>query len=96
MPSHPFSDADLRHIDERGMVLDDVLAHLAIFASPPARIRLDRPATVGDGIDTLTRDEEEARLALHEAAARKGRISKFIPASGAATRMFRDLLAARA
>jgi len=96
MPSHPFTESDLRHLSERGMRLEDVLAHLGIFRAPPPRIRLDRPATVGDGIDALGPDEEEARIALHEAAARKGRISKFIPASGAATRMFRDLLAARA
>jgi hypothetical protein len=96
MPSHPLSDDDLRHLRERGMLLEDVLEHLSVFASPPAPIRLDRPATVGDGIDVLTEEQEEARIALHAAAARQGRITKFIPASGAATRMFRDLLAARA
>ena len=38
---------------------------------------------------------QEALIALHDEAAGQGRFTKFIPASGAATRMFQDLLSGR-
>ena len=58
---------------------------------PPQR--LARPATVGDGVLTLSRSEHAELLALADEAARSGRLTKFVPASGAASRMFAFLLA---
>jgi hypothetical protein len=93
--THPFSDADLALLRARGIDLEEGLRQLRLLETPPAPIRLDRPATVGDGIDVVSESEVPALLQAHAAAARDGRISKFVPASGAATRMFRDLLACR-
>jgi len=51
-----------------------------------------RPCTVGDGIRRIGEDEAGELLELQREAAERGRFEKFVPASGAATRMFRDLL----
>ncbi|MCK7469328.1 MAG: DUF4301 family protein [Desulfosudis oleivorans] len=51
---------------------------------------LERPATVGDGIIRVADVERESLVALHDEAARAGRCLKFVPASGAATRMFKE------
>ena len=55
-------------------------------------LRLQRPCTLGDGIEQIPADETGALIALQEEAALEGRFIKFVPASGAATRMFQGLL----
>jgi hypothetical protein len=49
---------------------------------------LNRPATAGDGIVVIPAAEQAELVALHDAAAGRGRFMKFVPASGAASRMF--------
>jgi hypothetical protein len=92
---HPFSDADLAQLRQRGIRVEEAQRQLRMFEHPPAAPRLDRPCTIGDGIDRLPASDDGERLALHAEAAREGRLLKFVPASGAATRMFRDLLPLR-
>ncbi|HPC84500.1 MAG TPA: DUF4301 family protein [Thermoanaerobaculaceae bacterium] len=88
------TDADWRLIELRGMDAADVAAQLELLASPPGFARLVRPCTVGDGIEQITPGSEHALLRFAEEAAAAGRITRFVPASGAATRMFDALLQA--
>lgn len=83
---------DLAAIAAHGLTEAEVARQLALFRDPPAPQRLARPATVGDGIVTLRESEHAALLALADEAARAGRLTKFVPASGAASRMFAFLL----
>jgi len=55
-------------------------------------IRLKRPCTLGDGVRKIDDCDLAGYIDLHAAAARQGRFIKFVPASGAATRMFQSLL----
>lgn len=55
--------------------------------------RLERACTLNDGIYRISPDEKDELLGCFEGAAAEGRFSKFVPASGAATRMFKHLLA---
>lgn len=86
-----FSQNDIEQITRRGMIPDQALAQLGRFRKGFPALQLDRPATVGDGI--LRPDSHE--LATLSAAFEEGmagrRIIKFVPASGAATRMFREV-----
>lgn len=52
---------------------------------------LAKPCTIGDGIHRISDDETFELLTLHSEAALAGRIMKFVPASGAASRMFQKL-----
>lgn len=88
----PFDFADLARLEERGIPVAEALRQLRWLAEPPPAARIDRPCTIGDGIETVEESEVPGLLARHDAAARSGRIGKFVPASGAATRMFQDLL----
>ncbi len=92
MDRGPFDSADLARLEERGIPVAEALRQLRLIAEPPPALRLDRPCTVGDGIETVEEAEVPGLLERHETAARAGRIAKFVPASGAATRMFQDLL----
>lgn len=53
--------------------------------------RLIRPATVGDGIRKLKGDESRLLQQQYEDSLPEISVCKFVPASGAASRMFRDL-----
>ena len=85
---------DLQQIRARGVGVDDVRQQLAILRNPPPYTRLLRACAAGDGIRVLDEAEVAAALSAHERAAAAGRFTCFVPASGAATRMFRALLAA--
>ena len=88
------TDADLAQIEAHGLTGDEVLRQLALFAAPPASARLLRPATVGDGIVRIGEERHPGLVARWAEACRAGRLSKFVPASGAASRMFAGLEAA--
>lgn len=66
-------------------------AQLAQFRAGIKPQALARPATVSDGIVRLTADEQEAHQRRYEES--EVHTEKFVPASGAASRMFKSLLA---
>lgn len=90
------SEADRAQLAELGIAAEEIERQIALFATPPAPVRLERPCTLGDGVRRLDAAQCGAAEAAHAAAATAGRITKFTPASGAATRMFQSLLAVRA
>ncbi|HQF42985.1 MAG TPA: DUF4301 family protein, partial [Ignavibacteriaceae bacterium] len=53
---------------------------------------LVRPCTISDGIIQINPNEFDSLLKMHSEAAEEGRLMKFVPASGAASRMFQKLL----
>ncbi len=89
--------ADLAQLAAVGITPEAAAEQLALLRRPPAPIRLVRAATIGDGIEqfTPTRHAEITGLIDRgDAAASAGRVLKFVPASGAASRMFKDLISA--
>ena len=88
MRSVDFSQRDLAQMEERGITPEALLSQLRLFREGISPLLLESPATLGNGIRRIERDSEPLYLkAFHEAAS-GGRFSKFVPASGAATRMF--------
>ncbi|MBN2233151.1 MAG: DUF4301 family protein [Deltaproteobacteria bacterium] len=90
-----FSAADLEQIAAHGLELTEVQRQLDLFAAAPPPAELVRPCTVGDGIVKLDEPDLVRLAERYENAAACGRAMKFVPASGAATRMFKSLLATR-
>ena len=90
------SPADLAAIESRGLTEAEVARQLALFRDPPPPQRLARAATPGDGVVRLEEREHAELLNLADGAARAGRLTKFVPASGAASRMFASILAGAA
>jgi len=85
-----FSEEDLRAITDRGMDIAVVLRQLEIFRRGVEPIKLVRPARTGDGIVQVMPSERDTLVSLHNQAAMKGRTLKFVPASGVASRLFRN------
>jgi hypothetical protein len=88
MTAKLFNRADREQMERLGIPEAAALRQLAIFTKGPSRLTLHRPCTIGDGIEVLTDDDHERLLARWNDAANQGRLSEFIPASGAATRLF--------
>lgn len=93
--SHPFTERDLQQLRDHGIPPEEAAGHLATIAAGVPYAALDRPCTPGDGITVLDEAELERLSRRGEEAARAGRCMKFVPASGAASRMFQALLEAR-
>jgi hypothetical protein len=83
-----FTESDLRQIGSQGLSESQILEQIKFFEKPNFQVELARPCTLGDGIKKISGDQKDYYLGLHEQAARAGRFLKFVPASGAASRMF--------
>ena len=86
--------ADLAQLAASGIGPAEAGRQAALLASPPPPARLLRPCTVGDGIRRIEGTDAGRYEALGTELLKTQRCAKFVPASGAATRMFKDLLAA--
>jgi hypothetical protein len=86
-----FNPSDLEELRSRGITESEALRQLALFKNPPPARVLVRACSLGDGIMHLSDAQEAKYEAMGEAALRWGRVTKFTPASGAATRMFQAL-----
>ena len=86
-----FSSYDFVQIHEHGVSLETIENHLTIFKKGITKTILDRPATKGDGIVKFS-DVDFERFAK-DFDEKKGvlKLKKFVPASGAASRMFKFL-----
>ncbi|MDX1388391.1 MAG: DUF4301 family protein [Acidobacteriota bacterium] len=87
------ADADLEQLRARGISPAEAERQMRRIAAPPGYTTLDRPCTRGDGIDTIDAGDVERLGELSDETARDGRLLKFVPASGAASRMFKSLAA---
>ena len=75
------------------MTPEQVSSQLETFRKGFSYVRLIRPCTVGDGIEVLQKGDLARLNETFSVAALAGRVMKFVPASGAATRMFKSLIA---
>lgn len=90
MPDEWLSAEHIRQVREHGLSEAQVLEHIQRFKAGAVPIRLNRPCTIGDGILAISVQEREALVECHEREAAGGRFMKFVPASGAASRMFKE------
>jgi hypothetical protein len=86
-----FSRDDHIQMQNLGISEEQVKSQIKMFRKPLFYARLRRPCTLGDGIQQISSDALGHYVQLHEEAAREGRFIKFVPASGAASRMFKFL-----
>ena len=84
------TDQDLKRIEAEGLTREKVIAQMELFRSGSFPVTLSRPCTIDDGIVVLAAEDEKECVRIYEEASQKGRVMKFVPASGAASRMFQD------
>ncbi len=86
-----FSQQDIDFMKQRGSDPQAVAAQMDCFAQGFDFANLDRAATPGDGILQLEDDLVEELVADYADMLADKRVVKFVPASGAASRMFKEL-----
>ncbi len=86
-----FTPEDLKQIEQHGLSINSVESQLENFRSGFPYLKIIRSARVGDGIVSIGEEQSDALRAEYREAQRRLKIEKFVPASGAATRMFKDL-----
>jgi hypothetical protein len=94
MAQYKFSDEDLRQIRNHDLTINAVQRHLNLFKTPPPYVNLLAPCTPNDGIKVIDQHKTQEFIKIYEMGAKKGRCLKFVPGSGAASRMFKTLLKA--
>lgn len=88
------SNQDLEQIKQRGSSLEQVEHQLDQIREGFPFLKIEAAAALGNGILSPTNDECEKFIADWKAyLADNHKIVKFVPASGAASRMFKDLFA---
>lgn len=90
-----FSTKDKKQIETRGSQLHSVLKQIENFKTGFPFLQIEDVATVGNGIIQLNKKELKDAISLYDERILHGtRPLKFIPASGAASRMFKSLFEA--
>ncbi len=87
-----FTSADLEEISAHGMTPEKVFDQIEKFKKGMPFTKIVKPCTVNDGIRVLDDNDIEKYIRIFTDAQSSGRCMKFVPASGAASRMFRLLL----
>lgn len=87
-----FRRGDEQQMQELGIGEEQILSQIKAFQNPDFHLRLVKPCTTGDGVYCIEAEESEEYIRLQMESARDGRFLAFVPASGAATRMFQSLL----
>jgi hypothetical protein len=86
-----FTDSDLKQIQAKGIELSRINEQIQNFIHGFPFINLVRPAISGDGIIKLSENTINELIRLYDSVTGRLTIVKFVPASGAASRMFKTL-----
>ncbi|WP_300439649.1 DUF4301 family protein [Christiangramia sp.] len=86
-----FSEKDILQIDEKGLSTNEVEDQIAIFKRGNIKVNITEAATIGKGISEVTSEEKRRLIEFYDIEKDKHSILKFVPASGAASRMFKAL-----
>ena len=87
-----FSSNDFVQIYELGIPIEAVEIQINSYQKGIQKAVIDRPATINDGILQFSIAEHQEFAKLFDAKKEKLKLKKFVPASGAASRMFKFLI----
>ena len=86
-----FTEKDLQQIVAHGLTKEAVEVQIENFRRGFPYLKIVRAASPSDGVTVLSIEEADAAVARYEQEKEALSVVKFVPASGAATRMFKEL-----
>ena len=89
-----FTEQDQDQIMVQGVSLDQIDQQINHFVQGFPYLNVIKAATIGDGIIRVEENQLPTYIHRFDEAAHERELVKFVPASGAATRMFKSLFAA--
>ncbi|MFZ4105722.1 DUF4301 family protein [Flavobacterium sp.] len=87
-----FNSPDFIEIFKRNINIETLEYQFQILRNGLPKINLDRPAILNDGITALSREEAIYQATYFDEKKKNLKLKKFVPASGAASRMFKFLI----
>ena len=86
------AEKDIKQIETQGLTLEEFEKQIQHFQKGFASIKLIGPATPENGIKILSEEDITRMISVFENSLSSGLLAlKFVPASGAASRMFKNL-----
>ncbi len=86
-----FTPNDISQIEARGLSVAEVEKQIDNFRNGFPSLPVVRAASGGDGVRQLSEEELHSAEELYNSRTKEIKTIKFVPASGAATRMFKEL-----
>ena len=86
-----FTDKDLAQIKDNNLTLEDVKSQLNLFRTGITPTHIKEAATINNGILSFNNHEKKEYINYYDVNKKNNSIIKFIPSSGAASRMFKFL-----
>lgn len=88
------NEKDLEVLNHKGITVEKLAEELRMLSEGFPYLKIEGAATPGRGISVLTPEmESQAEHMWEEYLSKGGKVLKMVPASGAASRMFKDLFA---
>ena len=84
-----FSEIDILQIEEKGLSTQEVERQIQIFERGNIKVDIQQAATLGNGIFAYSVEDQKKFIKTFEDKKEQLNLLKFVPASGAATRMFK-------
>lgn len=85
-------EKELRNEENLYLPIETVINQIEVFKNGIPYLKLLKPCLIGDGIIVIPEAEQNGYINIFLSALDEGRAIKFVPASGAATRMFKKQL----
>ena len=86
-----FTEKDIQQFEAKGLQVDQVEDQIDLFKKGLPNANLYEAATIGNGILKFAASDMETYIDFYEKQIDNLEVIKFVPASGAATRMFKFL-----
>ena len=85
------SKADIEQFRKHGLTPENIHQQLKIFSEGIPFVKIVKAGSIGNGIESISEVDQNRLVEFYELNNQKKEIVKFVPASGAATRMFQFL-----
>jgi len=87
-----FNNLHLKQIESKGLTLKKVESQIQLIKNGLHYINLESAATINHGILIISDADKQKYIDIYDNQRNAISVIKFVPASGAATRMFKFLL----
>ena len=87
------TEKDQKQLESKGISKETMLGHFQTFKEGIPFVNLENAAVIGNGILKFSDEEEKELISFYDSKLKDLDILKFVPASGAASRMFKALFA---
>lgn len=87
-----FTEQDYNDISQQGISISDINNQMSVITCDKSKVELSAPIVANNGLYVIEEDKINSMLGNYKKKVGEKKLVKFVPASGAATRMFKDIV----